>query len=85
MKYDKFSAFISLRPNSSFEIHEDGTVNWLDETTTMPTDAEVEVEIARLEAQYVIDQENKKVAKQAAEYKLAKLGLTPDDLKAILG
>ena len=49
---DKFSAIVSLRPGSSFEIDSSGIVNWLDVTTTCPTDAEISAEIARLQADY---------------------------------
>ena len=52
MIFDKFSAFVSLCPTSSFEINGDGTVNWLDNTTEMPTDSAVTAEIQRLQAEY---------------------------------
>jgi len=50
--FDKFSAIASLRPNSSFEINEEGEINWLDVEKTLPTDAEIESEIIRLQKDY---------------------------------
>lgn len=57
-------------------------LNWLSEGNP-PTLAEIKTEIANLEtkkAQAKIDKENAKIA---AEAKLAALGLTGDDLKAL--
>ena len=61
---DKFSAIVSLRPGSSFEIDSSGIVNWLDVTTTCPTDAEINVEIARLQADYEAKQYQRDRAKE---------------------
>jgi hypothetical protein len=77
----------SLRPSAEWHIHGetiDGLV-WRDEVQTRPTDEEIEAEFARLEALEIEEAANKEAAKQAAEAKLAKLGLTTDDLKALLG
>ena len=49
---DKFSAIVSLRPGSSFEIDSNGIVNWLDTNTACPTDEEINAEITRLETEY---------------------------------
>jgi hypothetical protein len=82
----KFEAFRSLCPDCGFGIHEDGTVDWFERNKQpMPSDAEIEAEIARLEAQYVIDQQAAADAKQSALNKLAAIGLTPDEIKQLLG
>ena len=46
---------------------------------------EVTYDLAAVIAQSETDAQTQEDAKQAAQTKLAKLGLTPDDLKALLG
>ena len=47
----KADALHSLRPGSEFVIR-GGVVEWLDSNTTCPTDAEINAEITRLQAEY---------------------------------
>jgi hypothetical protein len=61
---DKFSAIVSLRPGSSFEIDSDGIVNWLDNNATCPTDTEIQAEIARLQADYDVKEYQRNRAKE---------------------
>lgn len=72
-------ALKSLRPGAEFTYdNEDlATVRWNDPSVVTPTQAEVDAELARL-AQEELDK------KAAAEAKLVALGLTPDDIKALL-
>jgi hypothetical protein len=50
---DKFSAIVSLRPNCGFAINENGTLSWSElNTQERPTDAEIQAEITRLQADY---------------------------------
>lgn len=69
----------SLRPGKEFTYDNDdlSTVRWNEVTVVTPTQDEVDVELARL-VQEEIDK------KAAAEAKLAALGLTADDIKALL-
>ena len=48
---DKADALHSLRPGSEFVIR-GGVVEWLDSNTTKPTDAEINAEVTRLQAEY---------------------------------
>lgn len=48
-------------------------------------EALVEAEVARLQAEEIANAQAQEAAKQAAQAKLAKLGLTTEDLKALLG
>jgi len=48
---DKFDAIISLRPNAKFVIR-NNVVEWLDTEQTLPTNAEIVTELARLQAEY---------------------------------
>ena len=48
----KFDAIVSLRPRCGFELHEDGSINWWNTSFTCPTDAEINAEIERLQADY---------------------------------
>ena len=58
----KMDAIQSLRPNAELVIR--GTeIEWLDETQTQPTDAEITAEITRLQAEY----DSKQYARDRAE------------------
>ena len=54
MKPDKISrgqAIISLRPNSDFTTRND-EITWLDPSTSPPSEAEIDAEVIRLQAEY---------------------------------
>lgn len=72
-------ALVSLRPGKEFTFNDEDltTIRWNDPDVVTPTQAEVDAELARL-AQEELDK------KAAAETKLAALGLTADDIKALL-
>jgi hypothetical protein len=72
-------ALTSLRPGKEFTFNDEDltTIRWNDPDVVTPTQAEVDAELARL-AQEELDK------KAAAETKLAALGLTADDIKALL-
>ncbi len=69
----------ALRPGKEFTYNDEdlSTVQWNDPSIVTPTQAEVDAEIARQERE-ALDK------KTEAEAKLAALGLTPEDLKALL-
>jgi len=48
---DKTQAILSLRPNAEFVVRGE-TIEWLDTNQTKPTDAEINAEITRLQAEY---------------------------------
>ena len=54
MKFDLTHAILSLRPASSWSMREDNyaTLDWLDPTTDKPTEAELQLEVARLQAEW---------------------------------
>ena len=72
-------ALISLRPGKEFTYDNDdlSTVRWNDSSVVTPSQEEIDAELARL-AQVEADK------KATAEAKLAALGLTPEDIKALL-
>ena len=57
-------AMSKLRPNADWVIRGD-TVDWSEQSQTKPTDAEIEAEIARLQAEYEAKQYQRD---RAAEY-----------------
>jgi hypothetical protein len=58
-------ALLSLRPGAEWSYSSDLGLEWLDQTQTQPTDAEIQAEMARLQADY----EAKQYARdRAAEY-----------------
>ena len=48
---DKLKAIESLRPNAGFVLRGD-ELEWLDTNQTKPTDAEINAEVTRLQAEY---------------------------------
>jgi hypothetical protein len=78
-------AILSLVPGSSFHTLEDGTINWVEEPAVIPTEEQIQAEMVRLQTIEDTENQAKEFAKQAAESKLAKLGLTPEYLKMLLG
>ena len=79
-------AIRELRPNASFSITGDdlSTLIWITDGITSPTQEEINAKVAELEAadaQAIINANN---AKAAAEAKVSALGLTVDDIKALL-
>ena len=51
MRFDKSFALRSLRPTASFAIINDD-IQWFDEVQTLPTETQIQNEIARLQAEY---------------------------------
>jgi sugar-specific transcriptional regulator TrmB len=87
-------ALDSLTPGALWAFEEETyeKLVWLDEEIIKPTEAEIKVEIIRLQAEYehtLAEQEAEAVrlenAKQSAISKLSKLGLTEDEAKAVIG
>lgn len=71
-----------IRPGAEFVLTND-ELTWLDKTQSEPTKAEIEAGIAAFKAEDANKEAAKVAAKEAAEAKLAALGLTTDDLKAL--
>jgi len=83
MKHEKRIASIEfIRPNAQWVLEGDELI-WLDEIQTKPTETEIQEGLVKLEQQEQFKIEQKVIAKAAAEAKLAKLGLTADDLQAL--
>jgi len=79
---DKVKAILHIRPEASFVLKGD-ELKWLDENQTEPTDKEIEAGlIAYIKAQDA-ELKAKDQAKEAAQAKLAALGLTVEDLTAL--
>ena len=49
---DKAHAIMSLRPNAEFSLVGSDKLTWYDTVQTQPTDAEIDAEIIRLQAEY---------------------------------
>lgn len=79
---DKVNAIQFIRPNAEFLLNED-KIQWLDKTQTQPTDTEIEAGLIAYQVKIEADKTKAITAKEAAQAKLAALGLTTDDLKAL--
>lgn len=79
------TAIQNLTNNAGCIIYDNdySTIQWVDFDGTPPTQAEIDAEIAKIKADEIVEAETKKQAKAAAEAKLAALGLTANDLKAL--
>jgi predicted P-loop ATPase len=79
---DKVNAILFIRPGAQFRLSGD-ELEWLDAEQTQPNEEEIEIGLIN----YLEKIENEKIEAEAkkatAEAKLAALGLTPDDLKAL--
>ena len=82
---NKSEAVASLRPDTQWVIYGDDVENitWHTEGVTPLTTAEVEAEIARLEAAAVDEAAEKEALRQSAMQKLTALGLTMDEVAAM--
>lgn len=68
MIIDKASAIQSLRPNAEWVLRGD-ELEWLDTNTNAPTDAEIQAEVARLQAEYDAKQYQRDRAKEYPDFK----------------
>jgi len=71
-----------IRPNAKFAINGDKLI-WLDDEQSEPSNSEIEKGWVAYQAKVAKDEADAVAKKAAAEAKLAALGLTPDDLKAL--
>lgn len=79
---DKLKAIQFIRPNADFTLRGE-EIEWSDKTQIKPTDAEIEAGLVAYQAAQEAEAEAKATAKATVEAKLAALGLTTNDLKAL--
>lgn len=81
-----FNAIHAMYPDAAFSMVDDdiSTIQWRTEGIVTPSQAQIDAKIAELDALEAQNQLNKETAKAAAEAKVAALGLTIDDIKALL-
>lgn len=85
MKTYLTEAIQKLRPNAEFSYQNNdySTIKWDVLEGDAPTQAEIDAAIEQVKAEEAQAELDKAAKKAAAEAKLAALGLTPDDLKAL--
>jgi hypothetical protein len=81
-QYDLVEAIKFIRPNADFAVS-DMVITWLDKKQTQPTNEEIAEGLIAYKAKLEADKVDKAAKKASAEAKLAALGLTADDLKAL--
>jgi hypothetical protein len=79
---DKVNAIMFIRPEANFQLVGDELI-WQDENQTEPTDAEIKAGLVAYKKAQDAELKAKDQAKEAAQAKLAALGLTVEDLKAL--
>lgn len=64
-------ALMSLRPNAQWTMVGESysNIEWLDQEQTKPTEAEVNAEVARLQAEYTANQYKRNRAKEYPDFK----------------
>lgn len=64
-------ALMSLRPNAQWTMIGESysNIEWLDQEQTKPTEAEVNAEVARLQAEYAANQYKRNRAKEYPDFK----------------
>jgi hypothetical protein len=80
----KIQAILSLVPNAQVVVRGE-EVEWYEPLTAPVTDNQINAEVNRLQAQAEADAQAVIDAKQSALSKLTALGLTQDEVKALLG
>jgi hypothetical protein len=75
----------NLKPNSEFVITDNdySTIEWHKLDGDAPTEKEIEAAIKEIKAKDIAEAKKAEADKAAAQSKLAALGLTADDLKAL--
>jgi hypothetical protein len=78
-------AIYALRPDSEFTYtnNDYSTVQWVVLENDAPTQAEIDAAIEQIKTDETNAEAQAAAAKEAAQAKLAALGLTADDLKAL--
>ena len=85
MIIDKATAISSLVLGAEYVLNNDtGEVLWINPTSSPVTDAQIDAELARLQAKAITDQQTQASAKASAQAKLTALGLTQDEIKALV-
>ena len=81
------AAIFLLRPDSEFSLTNDdySTIKWDKLEGDAPTQSEITAAIKVVKANEAKAEADKAVAKASAQTKLAALGLTPDEVTAIIG
>jgi hypothetical protein len=82
----KSDAIYSLRPNTQWVMQDNDVENiiWHTPNVEPLTEAEVQAEIVRLEAQQAAAVSAKQAARESALAKLAALGLTEEEAQALI-
>ena len=80
-------AILNLQPNAQFTIFGGNYsgISWLSDDVQKPTEEQVNAEIIKLQAAEAQEEQAKAQAKASALDKLAKLGLTEAEVKALIG
>jgi len=79
---DKVNAIMFIRPEANFQLVGDELI-WQDENQTEPTQAEIQAGLIAYKKAQDVELKAKDQAKEAAQAKLAALGLTVEDLTAL--
>ena len=79
---DKVKAIQFIRPDAEFALTGD-ELEWRDENQTEPTESEIEAGLVAYKKAQDAELKTKDQAKEAAQAKLAALGLTVEDLTAL--
>jgi hypothetical protein len=79
---DKINAIQFIRPNADFTLRGE-EIEWSDKNQSEPTNEEIEAGFIAYKADQEAKAEATATAKATVEAKLAALGLTADDLKAL--
>jgi hypothetical protein len=79
----QIKAIHKLRPNTEWALDEHTGLSFKDKSIVVPTEAEIDEAVKQIKADEIAEAKAKTKAKEAAQAKLAALGLTVEDLKAL--
>jgi len=80
-------ALVNIKPNAQWALRGDtyADLEWLDKNISKPTEDEINVAIANIPNVEAQQKQTQEAAKASALAKLAALGLTQDEIKALIG
>jgi len=81
---NKVNAIMKINPNAKFAQKADGSIEWLDGTTPI-SKTDIEAMIPTVETEMANAEANAETKKASGKQKLLDLGLSEEEVKALIG
>ena len=86
MKNKIIESILKINPNAKVSVKDEDidTIEWLEKTTPIPV-ADIQAQILIVEQEIAQEETNKETKKASGKQKLLDLGLTEEEVKALIG